>query len=79
MNVDSPQPGAGSRVAAAAAKGGCLLGLIGFTGGFFGPMIFSPDSNLGPMLGIFFTGPVGLVLGLIGGAITGLVKSRRAK
>jgi hypothetical protein len=31
------------------------------------------------MLGIFFTGPAGFIIGLIGGAITGFVKSRRAK
>ena len=71
MTHEQPQPSTGSRVAATAAKGGCLLGLIGFTGGFFGPMIFSPESNQGPMLGIFFTGPAGLVLGLLIGAIIG--------
>ena len=71
MNSDSPQPSTASRVAANAAKGGCLLGLIGFTGGFFGPMLFSPESNQGPMLGIFFTGPAGLVLGLLIGAVMG--------
>lgn len=65
------QPSAGSRVAATALKGGCLFGLIGFAGGFFGPIIFAPDSPQGPMLGIFFTGPAGLVLGLLIGAILG--------
>ncbi|MBE7494218.1 MAG: hypothetical protein HS117_04700 [Verrucomicrobiaceae bacterium] len=67
----SAQPSTGSRVAVSAAKGGCLLGLIGFTGGFFGPMIFAPGANQGPMLGIFFTGPAGLVLGLLIGAVAG--------
>lgn len=71
MNTNPPQPSTGSRVAATAAKGGCLLGLIGFMGGFFGPMIFTPESNQGPMLGIFFTGPAGLVLGLLIGAVVG--------
>lgn len=59
------------RILRTAAKGGCLLGLIGFTGGFFGPMIFTPEANQGPMLGIFFTGPAGLVLGLLIGAVVG--------
>lgn len=71
MTPEPPQPSTGSRVAVSAAKSGCLLGLIGFAGGFFGPMIFAPDANQGPMLGIFFTGPAGLVLGLLIGAIVG--------
>ena len=37
-------------------KGAALLGLVGFAGGFFGPMLFMPDANQGPMLGIFITG-----------------------
>lgn len=71
MNPEPSQPGTGSRVAVSAAKGGCLLGLIGFTGGFFGPMILSPQSNQGSMLGIFFTGPAGLVFELPIGAVAG--------
>jgi hypothetical protein len=42
-----------------------LLGGIGFAVGFFGPMVFSPESNQGPMVGIFLTGPGGLALGLL--------------
>ena len=42
---------------------------IGFAGGFFGPMIFAPGANQGPMLGIFITGPIGFLLGLIYGVI----------
>lgn len=49
------------------------LGAIGFLCGFFGPMVFSPDANLGPMLGIFTTGPVSLFIGLILG-LRGYVK-----
>jgi hypothetical protein len=38
-------------------------GTIGFAGGFFGPMIFSPQSNQGPLLGILVTGPLGFLIG----------------
>jgi hypothetical protein len=41
-----------------------LLGGIGFAAGFFGPMIFSPGANQGPLLGIFITGPLGFLAGL---------------
>ncbi len=42
-----------------------ILGAAGFAAGFFGPMIFVPDANQGPMVGIFLSGPGGLVMGLI--------------
>ncbi len=46
-----------------AFMGGMVLGGIGFAGGFFGPMMLTPDANQGPLLGIFITGPAGFVLG----------------
>ncbi len=42
-----------------------ILGLVGFLVGFIGPMILSPESNQGPLLGIFITGPIGVLGGLI--------------
>ncbi len=42
-----------------------ILGAIGFIAGFIGPMVFSPDSNQGPLVGIFISGPAGIVLGLV--------------
>lgn len=48
---------------------GLLLGLIGFVLGFFGPMILNPSGNQGPLLGIFITGPGGLLLGLVVGLV----------
>jgi hypothetical protein len=48
-----------------------ILGGIGFAGGFFGPIIFTPESNQGPLLGIFITGPIGAVLGAIIGVLIG--------
>ena len=44
-------------------KWGLSLGAIGFAGGFFGPMLFAPDANQGPMLGLFITGPLGFLCG----------------
>lgn len=50
-----------------------VLGVAGFTAGFFGPIAFLPDSNTGPLIGIFMTGPGGAVLGLVMGAVVRLV------
>ncbi len=48
---------------------GGVVGALGFAGGFFGPMIFMPSSNQGPLLGIFITGPLGFVVGWLLGMI----------
>lgn len=58
-------------------KGGFLIGSISFILGFAGPMIFMPESNQGPLLGLFFTGPIGFVLGLVSGGIFGIIKKRK--
>lgn len=55
---------------------GLTIGILGFAIGFFGPMIFVPDANQGPMLGIFITGPLGFIVGLILGWIMKLVQKR---
>lgn len=57
--------------------GGIIIGAIGFILGFFGPILFMPDANQGPLLGIFITGPLGFLLGLTGGAILWTVKRRK--
>jgi len=41
-----------------------VVGAIGFAAGFFGPIIFAPEANQGPLLGIFITGPLGFVFGM---------------
>jgi hypothetical protein len=41
-------------------------------------MIFVPSANQGPLLGIFITGPLGLVLGGAGGAIHWFARGRHA-
>jgi hypothetical protein len=46
-----------------------VLGAVGFAAGFFGPMVLSPESNLGPIIGVLFTGPGAAVAGAILGAI----------
>ena len=48
-----------------------IAGGIGFALGFFGPIVFMPGANQGPMLGIFITGP----LGFLGGALGGFVRA----
>ena len=47
--------------------GALALGGIGLYAGFFGPIIFKPEANQGPLLGIFITGPLGFLLGGFGG------------
>lgn len=42
-----------------------LLGAAGFAVGFFGPIVFVPEANQGPLVGILITGPAGAVLGLV--------------
>lgn len=49
---------------------------VGFAAGFFGPLIFSPEANQGPLLGIFITGPGGAVAGLAAGLLVRLLRLR---
>ena len=55
-----------------------VIGAIGFVGGFFGPMIIAPGANQGPLLGILITGPLGVVIGAIGGLVHWLVQRKRS-
>jgi hypothetical protein len=57
--------------------GAFLTGGIAFSVGFFGPIIFTPSANQGPLLGIFITGPLGFVAGALGGAIFWISRRRR--
>lgn len=58
-------------------KWGAILGAIGFLGGFVGPVIFTPEANQGPLLGIFITGPLGFILGLVVGFVLRILPERR--
>ena len=57
--------------------GALVTGGIGFTAGFFGPMIFTPEANQGPLLGLFITGPLGFLAGGVGGLVYWLVKRKK--
>jgi len=59
-----------------ALMGGIIIGSISFIFGFFGPMIFMAESNQGPLLGLFITGPIGFLAGLIGGSILWYIKKK---
>jgi len=58
--------------------GAVVTGAVAFSAGFFGPMLFTPAANQGPLLGIFITGPLGFILGAVGGAIYWSARERRA-
>ena len=55
-----------------------LVGGLGFAGGFFGPMVLEPTSGNGPLLGIFITGPGGVVLGAVVGFVIDMRVRRRS-
>ncbi len=50
-----------------------VVGVISFLVGFAGPIILDPNSPQGPLLGFFFTGPLGALAGAVLGAIIGLL------
>lgn len=54
---------------------GLIIGAIAFLCGFVGPVIFTPEANQGPLLGIFITGPIGFLIGLV----VGFILSRRPR
>ena len=78
--IPPPLPGARPPLPAVwmhALIGAAVVGGVSFAVGFFGPMFWlKHNSPQGPMLGIFVTGPAGFLVGLLGGAIVGLVRRR---
>jgi hypothetical protein len=48
---------------------GLFVGFVTFLVGFVGPMILAPDANQGPLLGILYTGPIGVLVGLAWGMV----------
>jgi len=55
-----------------------FIGAIAFSAGFFGPIVLTPDANQGPLLGIFITGPLGLLAGLVWGIARAVRRGRGA-
>jgi hypothetical protein len=56
--------------------GALVIGGTGFSAGFFGPIILIPNANQGPLLGIFITGPAGLIIGAILGFVIGKIRDK---
>lgn len=54
-----------------ALLGAILIGAAAFAAGFWGPLVFTPEANQGPLLGFFVTGPAGFVAGGLLGAAYG--------
>jgi hypothetical protein len=48
---------------------GWIVGGVGLAIGFVGPLVIYPKSNLGPLLGILLTGPLGFVVGVLGAGV----------
>lgn len=46
-----------------------VLGSVGFMAGFLGPIALNPEANQGPLVGIFISGPLGALAGLVLGTI----------
>jgi len=59
---------------ASALKWALILGGIGLVAGYIGPLIFTPEANQGPLLGIFITGPIFFVVGLVYGAVVSALR-----
>ena len=72
LRTDSAQAGLINSI----GLGAVSVGAVGFVGGFFGPIIFMPEANQGPLLGIFITGPLGFILGGVAGAIYWFARGR---
>lgn len=71
----SAEPGS---LATSILVNGFKTGAIGFSIGFFGPMLLSPGANQGPLLGILILGPAGFLLGAFGGYIRWAAARARA-
>jgi uncharacterized membrane protein len=56
---------------------GLIIGIISFLGGFIGPIILTPEANQGPLLGIFFTGPIGFAAGILLGIPGSIIYLKR--
>jgi hypothetical protein len=58
---------------------GWLVGGVGLAIGFVGPLVIYPKSNLGPLLGILLTGPLGFVVGALGAGVVRAAQGSRTE
>lgn len=58
---------------------GFTTGLVTLVAGVIYSGIFYPNSNQGPLLGYFFTGPIGLAVGIIVGIPIAFIINERKK
>src|SRR5690348_5916270 len=65
------------RILVCAGVGGAVVGAVGFVVGYVGPLIFMPDASQGPLIGIFVTGPLGFIVGIIAGALVGALTKEK--
>lgn len=54
--------------------GAVVLGAIGFVAGFWYPGLFRSHGNLAPLVGVFVTGPIGVVCGALVGLALGICR-----
>jgi hypothetical protein len=47
--------------------GGMIGGCGGLLLGILGAIILAPESNIAPIIGFLFTGPIGFILGILSG------------
>ena len=67
------------KIALSALISAVVLGASSLVVGFIGPILFTPEANQGPLLGIFITGPVGFILGGLVGGTAAAIKQQEAK
>jgi hypothetical protein len=58
-------------------RAGWVVGGVGLTIGFVGPLVIWPKANLGPLLGILLTGPLGFVVGALGAGVVRAARGSR--
>jgi len=72
-----PQRTLSSHIGILVTCGAVMCGLAGLLTGFFGPLHYTPGANQGPLVGIFFSGPLGVVIGAVFGAGLGVIRQCR--